>query len=157
MTSKKNELYIKNVKNGFTSIKLPTSERYTMRNAYIPFGMNDDYSMKLEFSANELPLYEKILKKEKDIVTNIMTVLDKTFSFRSKLKRNGKYMPTIMCTVKHRKNKIKSVLYQKNKGEIMTFYDLEKTNSRTVIECKQIWVIENRISCSWEIHSLTII
>lgn len=157
MAAKKKGFSIKKAKNGFTSIKLPVSVRYTMKRGFIPFGMNDNYTMKLEFSADELPLYDTILKKEGEIVKNIMTEMGQTYSIRTKLRRNGMYMPTIMCAVKNRKHTIKSELYQKHKGDIHTFYDLEKTYVKVIIECKRAWVIGNHISCSWEIQSLSIL
>lgn len=159
---KRNEIYIEEIRNGFSALRLPTPVRYTLSNMFIPFGMNDNYTLKLEFTPATLSKYTVIQEKEKELFNSSIEIISEhtpntPIRFSSKLHQNKKYMPTIMCTVDHRQDRIVSKLQQKNKSEINTFYTLRRKNSKVLIECDTLWIKNNEVRCAWKVVSVCIL
>ena len=159
---KTNEKFTTTEHDNYISIHCP-KVTYYLNNCFIPFGMNDNYTMKLEFTQHNIDIFESIKKKEKDFFNNAKYILHKDHSIESprlnsKLQKKGRYPPTILCSVYQRNNTIQSILKQKAR-KLNTFYTLQRKRVNAQIECDTIWFNKKSqgMNCYWKINYVEVI
>jgi len=159
MNTKK--IVIKPAPRGYTQIDLPVKKTVRISNMFIPFGMNSNYTIKLQFSKENTPVYETLKSFEKEQFKNVVPQLEthigkKAYQLMSKCQQKGSYPPTLMCTVAHKKDSIQTIIHQKHKGAIDTIYNLEKYTVDAVIEINQMWEKNGQISLAWIVKEIQI-
>lgn len=167
MAQKTNEIFTKD-HHDFISIHFPKKATFYMNNAFIPFGLNDNNTLKCEFAKTDNDLYRKIEKKEKDFFAQSIELLQTMTNdtgntiqnpiCNSRLQKKGSYPPTLLCSIKYRQHNIQTEILQHSRG-LCTIYTLKRKRVHVRIECDTVWFNKktNRMNCHWKINTIEII
>tara|TARA_B110000438_G_scaffold263146_1_gene274916 strand:- start:254 stop:628 length:375 start_codon:yes stop_codon:yes gene_type:complete len=115
---------------------------------YIPFGRNENNTIKLEFPRNEgvqnIDSIDKIhFERAKQILT------DGEYKHISKIKEKSRYPSTIMCKIPCKKSIVQTKITSKTNSELCTIFTLRRRTVNAVIEKRDMWVINNELHSVW--------
>jgi len=161
-TKKSENILIQYAPRGY--IKLICSKLIRMKifDAHIPFGMNKNYTIKVQLSKKQSgDFFTQLQETEKGLFEQAKTALQIAkpgdFELYSKTQKKGSYLPTIMCTIAHIRDTVQTTIVQKHKGEIVTVHDLK--NKRVNIQLVQdhMWEKNNTISITWIVEKIELL
>ena len=112
----------------FIQYKLQKSKKIRIKNMYIPFGVNENNTIKLEFSKTESTSFNKINAIDKDHFKKALLISEEKYRHISKLKEKSHYPSTIMCKIPHTKSIIQTKILSKKKIRIMYNFYPEEAN-----------------------------
>jgi len=133
----------------FIQLKLKNSKTIHIKNMYIPFGLNENNTIKLEFPKTETTLFHKIDSIDKKHFDNAIQILEGKYKHISKLKEKGHYPSTIMCKIPHKKSIIQTKITSKIRSELYTIFTLKRRTVNAIIEKKDMWIINNELHSVW--------
>ena len=135
-----------------------TEHKTTLKNMYVPFGVNNNFTIKFQFNKqNEIDA-----KKLNDIdLTNYRYLIEKynipaDSNFIYKIQKNKSYLSTILCSVPQIKKQIQTNISSK---ELNTIFTLKNKKVDITINNPFIWINtkKNIISSCWTVTNIKVV